>query len=49
MIERTELVEGLGVLDADTGGRPAELFRFKREALATRQASGLSLPMLREN
>jgi hypothetical protein len=49
MIERTEMVEGLGVLDADTGGRPAELFRFRREALATRQASGLSLPMLREN
>ena len=49
VIERTELVEGLGVLDSDTGGRPAELFRFRRELLATRQATGLTLPMLRES
>jgi len=49
MIERTELVEGLGALDVETGGRPAELFRFRRELLATRQATGLALPMLRES
>ena len=49
MIERTELVEGLGVMDADTGGRPAELFRFRREVVAVRQPMGLSLPTLREN
>ncbi len=49
MIERAELVEGLGALDVETGGRPAELFRFRRELLASRQASGLALPMLREN
>ena len=48
MVERAELVEGLGVLDVETGGRPAELFRFRRELLATRQAAGLALPMLRE-
>jgi hypothetical protein len=35
-------------MDADTGGRPAELFRFRREMLATRQATGLSLPLLRD-
>ncbi|OYX34332.1 MAG: NAD regulator [Caulobacterales bacterium 32-69-10] len=49
MVERTGLVEGLGRFDETTGGRPAELFRFRREALAAAPASGLSLPMLRES
>ena len=49
MVERTGLVEGLGRFDEETGGRPAELFRFRREALAASPASGLSLPMLRES
>ena len=48
MVERTDLVEGLAVFDAETGGRPAELFRFRRELLLTRPATGLALPMLRE-
>src|SRR6185312_14044760 len=30
-LERTGMVEGLGRLHAETGGRPAELFRFRRE------------------
>jgi hypothetical protein len=47
-LERAELVEGLGRLDAETGGRPAELFRFRREILGARPVSGLSLPLLRE-
>ncbi len=47
-LERAELVEGLGQLDADTGGRPAELFRFRREILGARPVSGLSLPLLRD-
>jgi hypothetical protein len=47
-LERAELVEGLGRMDADTGGRPAELFRFRRELLAARPVLGLSLPLLRE-
>jgi hypothetical protein len=47
-LERAELVEGLGRLDQDTGGRPAELFRFRREILGARPVSGLSLPLLRE-
>lgn len=47
-LERAELVEGLGRLDAETGGRPAELFRFRREILSARPVSGLSLPLLRE-
>ena len=48
MVERTGLVEGLGRFDDETGGRPAELFRFRREILGAAPASGLSLPMLRE-
>ena len=48
MVERTGLVEGLGRLQVDTGGRPAELFRFRREAVSTLPASGLSLPLLRD-
>jgi hypothetical protein len=47
-LERAELVEGLGRMDAETGGRPAELFRFRREILSARPVSGLSLPLLRE-
>src|SRR5206468_4021784 len=43
-LERTELVEGLGRMDVETGGRPAELFRFRRELLNARPVSGLSLP-----
>jgi hypothetical protein len=48
VVEREDLVEGLGRQDADTGGRPAELFRFRREILAARPAMGLSLPLLRD-
>lgn len=47
-LERTDLVEGLGRLDADTGGRPAELFRFRREVLGARPVGGLALPLLRD-
>jgi hypothetical protein len=48
VVERTSLVEGLGRMDVDTGGRPAELFRFRREILNARPAPGLSLSLLRE-
>jgi hypothetical protein len=43
-VERTGLVEGLGRMDAGTGGRPAELFRFRRELLDARPVGGLPLP-----
>jgi len=45
MIERTGLVEGLGRQRAETGGRPAELFRYRREVTADRPTLGLSLPL----
>jgi hypothetical protein len=47
-LDRSELVEGLGRMDSETGGRPAELFRFRREVLSERPVSGLALPLLRE-
>jgi hypothetical protein len=47
-LERTDLVEGLGRLHAETGGRPAELFRFRRELVRTGPAPGMSLPLLRD-
>ena len=47
-LERADLVEGLGRFDVETGGRPAELFRFRRELLSAKPVSGLALPLLRE-
>ncbi len=46
-LERTGLVEALGRRRVDTGGRPAELFRFDRERASAGPALGLPLPALR--
>jgi hypothetical protein len=47
LVERGGLVEGTGKLDTRTGGRPAELFRFRREVLRERRAPGVGLPPTR--
>lgn len=47
-LERTGLVEGLGRLNSETGGRPAELFRFAAEKAGLGPPQGLALPLLRE-
>jgi hypothetical protein len=44
LVERGGLVEGTGKLDLSTGGRPAELFRFRHEVLRERPALGVGLP-----
>lgn len=44
LVERGGLVEGTGRFDSRTGGRPAELFRFRREVLRERRAPGVGLP-----
>ena len=44
LVERGGLVEGTGRMDAETGGRPAELYRFRREVLRERRAPGVGLP-----
>src|SRR5262245_37469025 len=43
LVESAALVEATGELSTATGGRPAALFRFRREVLAERPAAGLRL------
>jgi hypothetical protein len=43
LIEAQGLVEGTGKLSSAARGRPAELFRFRREILAERPAAGVRL------
>lgn len=47
LIEQQELVEETGEIAADTGGRPAKLFRFRRTVLEERAAVGTKLPLSR--
>jgi hypothetical protein len=47
-LDRTGMVEGLGRFNSETGGRPAELFRFAVEKAASGPPQGLALPLLRE-
>jgi hypothetical protein len=44
LVEKGGLVEGTGSLDASARGRPAELFRFRRDVLRERPAPGVGLP-----
>jgi hypothetical protein len=43
LVETAALVEPTGETSTTTGGRPAALFRFRREVLAERPATGLRL------
>jgi hypothetical protein len=43
-LDRSGLVEGLGVSTQATGGRPAELFRFRTEALKEGHVLGVQTP-----
>ena len=44
LVDHGGLVEGTGKFDEGTGGRPAELFSFRREVLRERAAPGVRLP-----
>jgi hypothetical protein len=44
LVEQSGLVEGTGKQQSHTGGRPAELFRFRREVVLERPAPGVGLP-----
>lgn len=44
LVEKQGLVEGTGERSRETGGRPAELFRFRSEVLTERPAPGVGLP-----
>jgi len=43
LVENTELVEPTGEVSTETGGRPAAIFRFRREVVQERPAPGLRL------
>jgi hypothetical protein len=44
LVETGGLVEGTGVRETRSVGRPAELFRFRRDVLRERRAPGVGLP-----
>lgn len=44
LVERNRLVEGTGKRTTATGGRPAELFRFRSEVVGERPRPGLGVP-----
>ncbi|MBN2322042.1 MAG: hypothetical protein JXR49_23395 [Acidobacteria bacterium] len=48
LVEKGGLVEGTARYDSQTGGRPAELFRFRRDVLRERPAPGVGLPGIRQ-
>ena len=41
LVEKGRLVEGTGNVSTETGGRPARLYRFRREVVLERPAPGL--------
>jgi hypothetical protein len=47
LIEQQDLVEETGAIAADTGGRPAKLFHFRRDVLDERAVVGTKLPLTR--
>ena len=47
LVDQQGLVEETGTLTAETGGRPAKLYRFRREILLERAVSGTKLPLAR--
>jgi hypothetical protein len=49
LVETCRMVEGTAQFDAQTGGRPAELFRFRREVLRERPAPGVGFPGIRHS
>jgi hypothetical protein len=44
MVEHAGLVEPTGAVESGTGGRPAALFRFKKEILGERVVGGIAAP-----
>ncbi len=47
LIDQQGLVEETGAVSTETGGRPAKLFRFRREVLLERAVVGTKLPLSR--
>ena len=49
LIDQQGLVEETGGVSAETGGRPAKLYRFRREILLERAVAGSKLPLSRSS
>jgi hypothetical protein len=49
LIDQQGLVEETGAVSAETGGRPAKLYRFRREILLERAVAGSKLPLSRSS
>jgi hypothetical protein len=47
LVEQQGLVEETGAVTAGTGGRPAKLYRFRREVVLERAVAGSKLPLAR--
>jgi hypothetical protein len=47
LIDQQGLVEETAAVSTETGGRPAKLFRFRREVLLERAVAGTKLPLTR--
>jgi hypothetical protein len=47
LIEQQDLVEETGAVATETGGRPAKLFRFRRDVVSERAVAGSKLPLAR--
>ena len=47
LVEQQDLVEETGAVATETGGRPAKLFRFRRDVVAERAVAGSKLPLAR--
>lgn len=47
LIDQQGLVEETGTVSAETGGRPAKLYRFRSEVLRERAVAGTKLPLSR--
>jgi hypothetical protein len=47
LIEQQDLVEETGDMATETRGRPAKLFRFRRDVVAERAVTGSKLPLAR--
>ncbi len=47
LIDQQDLVEETGDVTSGTGGRPAKLFRFRRDVVAERAVTGSKLPLAR--
>ncbi len=47
-LDRASMVEGTGQMETGTGGRPAELYKFRKDLLNQRVHMGVSTPIIKQ-